>query len=119
MKVVFMGTPDFAVPTLQMLIDEKFDVALVVTQPDRPKNRGKKLTMPPVKELALEYNIEVSQPQRVRGDEEFYNKLKQIEPDLIVVVAFGQILPKEVLGSPKSTWFEPKLRSGLFIHSLS
>ncbi len=101
MKVVFMGTPDFAVPTLQMLIDEKFEVALVVTQPDRPKNRGKKLTMPPVKELALEYNIEVSQPQRVRGDEEFYNKLKQVEPDLIVVVAFGQILPKEVLDLPR------------------
>lgn len=101
MNVVFMGTPDFAVPTLQMLIDQKYNIRAVVTQPDKPKGRGKKEAMPPVKELALKYNIPVFQPNRVKGDEEFYNNMKSLNPDLIVVVAFGQILPESILNIPR------------------
>lgn len=101
MKIVFMGTPDFAVPTLQMLIDEGHEISLVVTQPDRPKGRGNKENMPPVKELALKYNLPVSQPARVKGDEEFYNHIKTLNPDLIIVVAFGQILPESILEIPR------------------
>lgn len=100
MKVVFMGTPDIAVPCLQKLIDEGHEVAAVVTQPDKPKGRGKKLAMPPVKELAVKYDIPVLQPVRAR-DEEFVNSIKEINPDLIVVIAFGQILGKDLLEIPK------------------
>lgn len=100
MKVVFMGTPDIAVPCLQKLIDEGHEVAAVVTQPDKPKGRGKKLAMPPVKELAVKYDIPVLQPVRAR-DEEFVKSIKEINPDLIVVIAFGQILGKELLEIPK------------------
>lgn len=99
MKVVFMGTPDFAVPSLQKLIDEKYYIAAVVTQPDRPKGRGKKMMAPPVKELAAQYDIPVFQPERVRNPE-FIEILRSIAPDLIVVIAFGQILPKEILDIP-------------------
>ncbi|NLM14110.1 MAG: methionyl-tRNA formyltransferase [Epulopiscium sp.] len=99
MKVVFMGTPDFAVPSLQKLIDEKYYIAAVVTQPDRPKGRGKKMVAPPVKELAVKYDIPVFQPERVRNPE-FIETLRSIAPDLIVVIAFGQILPKEILDIP-------------------
>lgn len=101
MKIVFMGTPDFAVPTLQMLIDEGHEISLVVTQPDKPKGRGNKETMPPVKELALKYELPVSQPVRVKTDEAFYNNIKALNPDLIIVVAFGQILPENILEIPK------------------
>lgn len=100
MKIVFMGTPDFAVPSLKALIDE-FGVMAVYTQPDRPKGRGKKLSITPVKELALEHNIEVFQPESLRKEPEAVAKLKAMEPDFIIVVAFGQILPKEVLEIPK------------------
>lgn len=100
MKVVFMGTPDFSVPCLQTIIDEGHDVVGVVTQPDKPKGRGKKLAMPPVKELALKYNIPVYQPQRVKT-QEFVQVLKDINPDVIIVVAFGQILSKDILDIPK------------------
>lgn len=100
MKVVFMGTPDIAVPCLQKLIDEGHEVAAVVTQPDKPKGRGKKLAMPPVKELAVKYDIPVLQPVRAR-DEEFVKSIKEINPDLIVVIAFGQILGKDLLEIPK------------------
>lgn len=95
-----MGTPDFAVPTLQMLIDEKYNVKAVVTQPDRPRGRGKKLAQPPVKELALAHDIPVLQPENIRTDKAFIKKLKEIAPDLMIVVAFGQILPEEVLDIP-------------------
>lgn len=95
-----MGTPEFAVPTLQMLIDEGHTISAVVTQPDRPKGRGKKEMMSPVKELALKYDLEVLQPERIRGDETFYNHIKALNPDVIVVVAFGQILPVEILDLP-------------------
>lgn len=100
MKVVFMGTPEFAVPTLEALIEE-YDVVTVLTQPDRPKGRGNKVTPSPVKEVALKYNIPVLQPERLRKEEGTIAKLKEIEPDVIVVIAYGQILPKEVLDIPK------------------
>lgn len=100
MKIVFMGTPEFAVPCLQKIIDEGHEVLAVVTQPDKPKGRGKKLAMPPVKELALKYNLDVYQPVKAR-EESFVEKLKEINPELIVVVAFGQILPKSILDIPK------------------
>ena len=100
MKIVFMGTPDIAVGCLQTIIDEKHEILGVVTQPDKPVGRGKKLGMPPVKELALKYNLKVYQPVKAR-DEEFVTLLKELNPDLIVVVAFGQILPKSILDIPK------------------
>lgn len=100
MKIVFMGTPEFAVPCLQKIIDEGHEVVAVVTQPDKPKGRGKKLAMPPVKELALKYDIPVYQPLKAR-EESFVDTLKEINPELIVVVAFGQILPKSILDIPK------------------
>lgn len=100
MKIVFMGTPEFAVPCLQKIIDEGHEVVAVVTQPDKPKGRGKKLAMPPVKELALKYDIPVYQPLKAR-EESFVDTLKEMNPELIVVVAFGQILPKSILDIPK------------------
>ena len=99
MKIVFMGTPEFAVPTLEALI-EKHDVAAVVTQPDKPKGRGKKMILSAVKEKAVENNIKVYQPTKVR-DGEFVEILKEYEPDVIVVVAFGQILSEDILNIPK------------------
>lgn len=99
MKVLFMGTPNFAVPSLEMLI-EKHQVCAVVTQPDRPKGRGKKLVSPIIKEIALKHNIPVLQPERVK-ELEFIEKLKQFQPEIIVVVAFGQILTEEILNLPK------------------
>ena len=99
MKVVFMGTPDFAVPSLEMLI-EKHEVVAVVTQPDKPKGRGKKMVYPIIKEKALEHNITVLQPNKVR-EEEFLEVLKGFNADIIVVVAYGQILPESILNMPK------------------
>lgn len=100
MNIVFMGTPEFAVPSLKSLIDE-FGVKAVFTQPDRPKGRGKKLAMSPVKEVALEHDIPVFQPEKLKSDKEIIQKLKDMEPDFIVVVAYGQILTKEILDIPK------------------
>ena len=100
MKIVFMGTPDIAVGCLQKIIDEKHEILGVVTQPDKPVGRGKKMGTPPVKELALKYDIPVYQPIKAR-DEEFVKVLRELNPDLIVVVAFGQILPKSILDIPK------------------
>lgn len=99
MRVVFMGTPDFSVPTLQAMIDHH-DVIAVVTQPDKPKGRGKQVIFSPVKEKALEYQIPVYQPVKAR-EPEFVQILKELNPDVIVVVAFGQILSKEILEIPK------------------
>lgn len=99
MRIVFMGTPDFAVPTLEALI-AGHEVAAVVTQPDKPKGRGKAMAFPPVKEKALEHHIPVYQPVKVR-EEGFLAELKKINPDVIVVVAFGQILPESILTLPK------------------
>jgi methionyl-tRNA formyltransferase len=100
MRTVFMGTPEFAVSTLQGLIEAGCNLVGVYTQPDRPKGRGKKLAMSPVKEVALKHDIPVFQPQRMR-DQQAVDELKELKPDLIVVVAYGQILPKAVLDIPK------------------
>jgi methionyl-tRNA formyltransferase len=98
-KVVFMGTPDFAVPSLRALIDGGVDILLVVTQPDRPRGRGRGLLPPPVKVVAEESGIEVAQPVKI-SDPGFMDKIRGLNPDLIVVAAFGQFLPKELLDIP-------------------
>lgn len=100
MRVVFMGTPDFAVQSLNALVNAGHDVAAVITQPDRPKGRGNKLAFPEVKERALELGLPVHQPDSVK-DEAFLELLKGYQPDVIVVVAFGRILPQSVLDLPK------------------
>jgi methionyl-tRNA formyltransferase len=100
MKIIFMGTPEFSVPPLQRLISD-FEVSAVFTQPDRPKGRGKNLAASPVKQLAQTYNIPVYQPLKLRNNKEMIEIIKELEPDFIVVVAFGQILPKEILDIPK------------------
>lgn len=100
MRVLFMGTPDFAVPTLQALIESEHEVVGVVTQPDKPKGRGGKMQYSPVKELAVEAKLPVYQPDRVR-DEAFLFEVRRLYPDVIVVVAFGQILSKEILEIPE------------------
>lgn len=100
MKIIFMGTPDFSVGTLETLIAAGHEVVLAVTQPDKPKGRGKSMQYPPVKEAALAHDIEVYQPKRVR-EPECINYLRQYQADVIVVVAFGQILPKEILEMPR------------------
>lgn len=99
MRIVFMGTPDFAVPALQALCDAGYDVVGVYTQPDRPKGRGKKLAPPPVKEEALKRGIPVYQPLRIR--KESVEELKALAPDLCVTAAFGQILSQELLDIPR------------------
>ncbi|WP_299994467.1 methionyl-tRNA formyltransferase [uncultured Clostridium sp.] len=100
MKIVFMGTPDFAVPSLEALI-EKYGVEAVFTQPDRPKGRGKKMAFSAVKEVAVKHDIKVLQPEKLKDDREAIEYLKELNPDFIIVVAFGQILTKEVLDIPR------------------
>lgn len=100
MKIVFMGTPDFAAGSLKALIGNH-DVAAVFTQPDRPKGRGQKVQYNQVKSLALEHGIPVYQPIRIKKEPEAVNAIRDIQPDIIVVVAFGQIIPKEVLDMPR------------------
>ena len=99
MKIVFMGTPDFSVPVLEALVKAGHQVEAVVTQPDKPKGRGKAVLMTPVKEKAMELGIPVYQPVKVR-EPEFVEVLKELKPDVMVVVAFGQLLPKTVLDIP-------------------
>ena len=96
MKVIFMGTPDFSVGTLEALIEAGHEVALVVTQPDKPKGRGGKMQYTPVKEVAVAHNIPVYQPKRIR-EPECIEELRKYKADIMVVIAFGQILPKEIL----------------------
>lgn len=96
-----MGTPEFAAVILKTLLDSRHQVAYAVTQPDKAKNRGKKIQYTPVKEIAIENDIEVLQPERVRGNEEFIQTLRECNPDIMIVAAYGQILPKEVLDLPK------------------
>ncbi|MDM0625096.1 methionyl-tRNA formyltransferase [Clostridium perfringens] len=100
MKIVFMGTPDFAVPSLKKMI-EKFNVSAIVTQPDKPSGRGKKVSISPIKEVGLSNQIPIFQPEKIRTDSVIINKLKEIEPDFIIVVAYGQILTKEILDIPR------------------
>lgn len=99
LRTVFMGTPDFAVPCLDMLVKEGYPVAGVITQPDRPKGRGQKLAYSPVKEAALAYNLPVLQPASIKTDDS-YNQIAALNPDIIIVVAFGQLLPKKLLELP-------------------
>ena len=100
MRIVFMGTPDFAVPSLQRLLDDGYEIAGVFTQPDKPKGRGYKLTPPPVKELALRHQLPVFQPEKMK-DGTALEILQKLAPELVVVVAFGRILPKEILELPR------------------
>lgn len=100
MRIVFMGTPDFSVPTLEALVEAGHEVVGVVTQPDKPKGRGKAVLMTPVKEKAMELSIPVYQPVKAR-EESFIETLRDINPDVCVVIAFGQILPKAILDIPR------------------
>lgn len=100
MRIVFMGTPEIAVPSLERLISDGHDLCAVVTQPDRPKGRGKKLAFSPVKEAAMRHELEILQPEKA-SQPDFLDRLRELNPDLIVVIAFGQILRKEVLDLPK------------------
>lgn len=116
-KIVFMGTPKFAVPVLEMLI-ENYGVDLVITQPDKKVGRKKVLTPPPVKVVALENNIKVLQPEKISTDEETYSILKELNPDIIVTAAYGQLVPEKILEIPKHKCINvhgsllPKLRGG-------
>jgi len=100
MRIVFMGTPDFAAASLKRLLDEKFNVVGVFTQPDKPKNRGMQLCSSPVKEIALENDIPLFQPEKMR-DGTALEMLKSLEPELVVVVAYGRILPDDILAVPE------------------
>ncbi|WP_349398474.1 methionyl-tRNA formyltransferase [Clostridium perfringens] len=100
MKIVFMGTPDFAVPSLKKMI-EKFNVSAIVTQPDKPSGMGKKVSISPIKEVGLSNEIPIFQPEKIRTDSVIINKLKELKPDFIIVVAYGQILTKEILDIPR------------------
>lgn len=99
-RIVFMGTPDFAVPSLKSLYDSEYSIELVITQKDRRRGRGKKVKYTPVKESALELGLEVYQPENINSKESI-EKIKEINPDFIVVVAYGQILKSEILDIPK------------------
>lgn len=116
-KIVFMGTPKFAVPVLEMLI-ENYGVDLVITQPDKKVGRKKVLTPPPVKVVALDNNIKVLQPEKISTDEETYNTLKELNPDIIITAAYGQLVPEKILEIPKHKCINvhgsllPKLRGG-------
>lgn len=100
-KIIFMGTPDFSRDSLELLIKNKYNIIGVVTATDKPKGRGMKQMISPVKEYAMEKNIEIYQPEKIKGNEEFINKIKSLKPDLIIVVSYGLILPKEILEIPK------------------
>ncbi|MEG1043383.1 MAG: methionyl-tRNA formyltransferase [Oscillospiraceae bacterium] len=100
MKIAFMGTPEFAVPTLQRLIDDGHEIVAVFTQPDKPKGRGYKLAPPPVKELAEKYDLKVFQPTKMK-DGTVLSILKDCQPEVIVVVAYGRLLPKDIIEFPK------------------
>ena len=116
-KIVFMGTPKFAVPVLEMLI-KNYRVELVITQPDKKVGRKKVLTPPPVKVVALENNIKVLQPEKISTDEETYNTLKELNPDIIITAAYGQLVPEKILEIPEFKCINvhgsllPKLRGG-------
>ncbi|MBA2174190.1 methionyl-tRNA formyltransferase [Halobacillus locisalis] len=118
-RIAFMGTPDFAVPVLDRLIEDSYEVVLVITQPDRPKGRKKVMTPPPVKVAADKHGIPVFQPEKIKDE---YEEVLKYEPDLIVTAAFGQILPEPLLEAPKYGCINvhasllPELRGGAPIH---
>lgn len=101
MRLVFCGTPQFAVPTLKTLLEAGHDIPLVVTQPDRPSGRGMQLVAPPVKQAALSAGLSVIQPEKIKKNEEFRAQLEAIHPDAIIVVAYGRIIPKWMLDLPR------------------
>ena len=101
LKIIFMGTPDFAKESLEAIYNKKYDIIAVVTNPDKPKGRGMKMFSSPVKEFALEKNLKIYQPEKIRKNVEFIEELKKMNPDVICVVAYGKILPKEILEIPK------------------
>ena len=101
LNVVFMGTPDFARESLKCLYEANYNIVGVVTNPDKPKGRGMKMMFSPVKEYAVEKNLKIYQPLKVRNNEEFLQEIKNLNPDVICVVAYGKILPKELLEIPK------------------
>ena len=101
MNIVFMGTPDFALESLKALNEHDYNINCVITNPDKPKGRGMKLTYSPVKEYAIKNNIKVYQPEKIKNNVEFKNLLKEINPDLICVVAYGKIISKDILEIPK------------------
>ena len=118
-RIAFMGTPDFAVPVLDRLIEDSYEVVLVITQPDRPKGRKKVMTPPPVKVAAEKHGIPVLQPEKIKDE---YEEVLKYEPDLIVTAAFGQILPEPLLEAPEYGCINvhasllPELRGGAPIH---
>ncbi|MDQ0482840.1 methionyl-tRNA formyltransferase [Guptibacillus hwajinpoensis] len=120
-KIVFMGTPDFSVPVLDMLVEEGYSIVGVVTQPDRPKGRKRVMTPPPVKVAAERLGLPVLQPEKVKDSEQL-QPILDLQPDLIVTAAFGQILPKQLLDAPKHGCINvhasllPELRGGAPIH---
>ncbi len=122
MKVVFMGTPDFAVPVLDAILKAGHEVGYVITQPDKAKNRGKKVQFTPVKELAVAHDIQVLQPERIKESPETMELLRAYAPDIAVVVAYGQIIQKDLLDLPKYGCVNvhasllPKLRGASPIH---
>ena len=101
MKIVFMGTPDFALESLKAIYEAGHEIIGVVTNPDKPKGRGMKMIASPVKEFALEKNLKIFQPIKIRTNLEFIEEIKKLNPDVICVVAYGKILPKEILEIPK------------------
>jgi len=100
MNIIFMGTPDFSIPSLKILLDYNYKISAVVTQPDKERGRGQKVSFTPVKQFAVEHNLPVYQPEKLKGNLEFIEEMKSLQPDLFVVVAF-RILPKEVFEIPK------------------
>ncbi len=101
MRIVFMGTPDFAKESLEALVNAKHEILAVVTNPDKPKGRGMKMIFSPVKEYAISKGFEVKQPIKVRNNTEFLEEIKALNPDIICVVAYGKIIPKEILDIPR------------------
>ncbi len=101
MKIIFMGTPDFAKESLEAIYEAGYEILAVVTNPDKPKGRGMKMIASPVKEYALEKNLKIYQPLKVRNNFEFIEEIKSLNPDMLCVVAYGKILPKELLEIPK------------------
>ena len=101
LNIVFMGTPDFAKESLKCLVEANHNILAVVTNPDKPQGRGMKMIGSPVKEYAMKKNLKIYQPIKVRNNEEFINQIKELKPDVICVVAYGKILPQELLDIPK------------------
>lgn len=100
MRIVFLGTPDFAIPSIKILLDNHHQIPAIVTTPDKERGRGQKISFTPVKQFAMGHNIPVYQPKKLKGNQEFVEQMKSLNPDLFVVVAF-RILPKEIFEIPK------------------